>query len=342
MALPVVVAYFLVRTIRNPAYFTSLGERLGFLPSSFRQTAPGALWLHAVSVGEVTAAIELVRRLREEYPRAPLFLSVGTLAGYGTAKEKMANRVNGIFYAPIDLVFAIRRVLRSLQPALVVVLETEIWPNLFREVKRAGCGLVVVNGRISDRTEARYRRLSWFFREVLQWPDVVLAQSEAICERYLAMGAPATRVQVGGNLKYDFVPKEVDAASPVRQVIENAQPAEIWIAASTMPPAFTGDVDEDDVVVQAFQALAEKRPRLLLVLAPRRPERFDGAAAKLEAAGIRYVRRSRLQQALELPGVLLLDTIGELSGLFSLADVVFMGGTLAFTFPVMLAKKNRS
>ncbi len=329
MALPAVLAYFLFRSVRHSAYFSSLGQRLGFLPASFRQTVPGAIWLHAVSVGEVVAVIELARRLRLEFPRAPLFLSVGTLAGHATAQEKLSSTVTGVFYAPLDQVFAVRRVLRTLQPAIVVILETEIWPNLFREVKRAGCGLLILNGRISDRTEARYRRMRWFFQEVLRWPDAILAQTELIRERYLAMGAPADRVKIGGNLKYDFLPREAEAGTPVRQLIDGLRPAEVWIAASTMPPASDGDVDEDDAVIAAFRDLAPKHPRMLLVLVPRKPERFDGAAAKLAAAGISFVRRSNLQAPLELPGALLLDSIGELSGLFPLADVVFMGGTLA-------------
>jgi tetraacyldisaccharide 4'-kinase len=328
LALPAILGYFLVRSVRDSAYFTSLGQRLGFLPASFRQTVPGAIWLHAVSVGEVVAVIELARRLRLEFPRAPIFLSVGTLAGHATAREKLAATVTGVFFAPVDHVFAVRRVLRTLQPALVVILETEIWPNLFREAKRAGCGLLIVNGRISDRTAARYRRLRWFFREVLRWPDAVLAQSESIRERYLAMGTPAGQVRIGGNLKYDFLPRELDAASPVRRLIDGLRPAQVWIAASTMPPASAGDVDEDDAVIAAFRGLVPKHPRLLLVLVPRKPERFDSAAAKLAAAGISFVRRSKLDVPLDLPGVLLLDSIGELSGLFPLADVVFMGGTL--------------
>ena len=329
LALPAVFAYFLFRSLRNFAYFTSLGQRLGFLPASYRQTAPGAIWLHAVSVGEVMAVTELARRLRTVFPRAPLFLSVGTLAGYSTAREKTAGTITGVFYAPIDHVFAVRNVLRALQPAIVVILETEIWPNLFREAKRAGCGLVIVNGRISDRTAPRYRRLRWFFREVMRWPDAIQVQSEAMRERYLGMGAPEERVQVTGNLKYDFVPGEADAASPVRQLIEGMRPAEVWIAASTMPPASARDVDEDDAVIAAFRTLAPNHAHLLLVLAPRKPERFDTVAAKLDAAEVAYVRRSKLDGAPVLPGVLLLDSIGELSGLFPLADVVFMGGSLA-------------
>jgi 3-deoxy-D-manno-octulosonic-acid transferase len=329
LALPPLLGYFLFRSVRDSAYSNSLGQRLGFLPASFKQTVPGAIWLHAVSVGEVVTVVELARRLRVQFPHAPLFLSVGTLAGHAAAREKLADIATGLFYAPIDHVFVIRRVLRALQPAIVVILETEIWPNLFREVKRAGCGLLIVNGRISDRTEARYRRLRWFFREVLRWPDAVLAQTEPIRERYLAMGAPPEHITIGGNLKYDFLPREAAAGSPVRRFIDGLRPAEVWIAASTMPPASSGDIDEDDAVLAAFRELAPKHLRLLLVLVPRKPERFDVAAAKLTAAGIAFVRRSQIEMPLELPGVLLLDSIGELSGLFPLADAVFMGGTLA-------------
>jgi 3-deoxy-D-manno-octulosonic-acid transferase len=330
LVFPAVLAYFLVRSLRQPAYFTSLPHRLGFLSRrTFKQTVPGAIWLHAVSVGEVLSVMELARRLRAEFPLAPLFVSTATLAGRAIAREKLGGIVNGIFYAPIDHVFAVRRVLRTMRPAMVLILETEIWPNLFREAKRAGCALAILNGRISDRTERRYRRQRWFFREVMRWPDAVLVQSETMRERYLSIGTPPNRVSVGGNLKYDAVPREADPQSPARRFIEALRPAEVWIAASTMPPALAGDVDEDDAVIAAFQTLAPDHPRLLLVVAPRKPERFDVVATKLAEAGIRFVRRSDLQGPLQLPGAILLDSIGELGGLFPLGDVVFMGGTLA-------------
>jgi tetraacyldisaccharide 4'-kinase len=329
LALPALLAYFLLRSFRNPAYFTSLRQRLGFLSRHFNQTVPGAIWLHAVSVGEVLAIVELARRMRADFPRNPIFVSTGTLAGRAAARDKLAGIASGIFYAPIDHVFAVRRVLRTIRPALVAIVETEIWPNLFREAKRAGCGLVIVNGRISDRTHARYRRHRWFFCHVMQWPDAVLVQSEAMRERFLAMGTPAARVQIGGNLKYDFTPKELAADSPVRQFLERMQPAEVWIAASTMPPARSGDIDEDDIVIPAFRKLAEQHPGLLLVLAPRRPERFPVVAEKLARAAVPFLKRSELDGTLALPGVLLLDSIGELGGLFAFADAVFMGGTLA-------------
>jgi 3-deoxy-D-manno-octulosonic-acid transferase len=323
LALPVVVVYFLFRSLRNVAYFPSLWQRLGFLSRSFNQTVPGAIWLHAVSVGEVLSVIELASKLRAEFPRAALFVSSTTLAGRATARAKLAGLATGVFYAPIDHVFAVRRVLRTLQPALVIIVETEIWPNLFREAKRAGCGLIILNGRISDRTERRYRQQRWFFRQVMRWPDVVLAQSELMRDRYLAAGMRLARLIVGGNLKYDVVPQPADPESPVRRYIESLSPAEVWVAASTMPP------DEDDSVLEAFHQLIQQHTRLLLVLAPRKSERFEEVAEKLAMAGIRFVRRSELKGPLELPGVLLLDSMGELSGLFPLADVVFMGGTLA-------------
>jgi tetraacyldisaccharide 4'-kinase len=283
-------------------------------------------------VGEVLACVEFLRRLRAEFPHSRLFVSTSTLAGRATADDKLRDLADGVFYAPVDYVFAVRRVLRALCPAAVVIAETEIWPNLFREVHRTGAGLAMVNGRISDRAFPRYLPFRWFFRGVLSAADSILTQSDAIRERFLALGAFPERTRTSGNFKYDFEARAAAPGSPVLAFLERARPGKVWIAASTMPPAAAGDVDEDDAVIAAFQELAMRHPDLLLILAPRKPERFDAAARKLEAAGIRYARRSWLDsgQAGDLGcHVLLLDSIGELSGVFSAADVVFMGGTLA-------------
>ena len=327
---PIVLLYFLWRGLRRRAYFGSLTQRCGFLPASFRQTVPGAIWLHAVSVGEAIAAVELVRQLRLRLPRSPVFVSVSTLAGYETATQKLRDLAS-VLYAPLDYVFAVRRVLRALRPSLVIVMETEIWPNLFRETKRAGAGLLVINGRISGRALGRYRALRWFFGGVLAQVDLLLAQSEDMRQRWIRIGAPPDKVRAAGNLKYDFQPPEAAPESPVRRFLERLHPRAVWIAASTMPPAAAGDPDEDAAVIAAFQQVSARQPALLLLLAPRKPERFDAAAQALARAGIPYVRRSGLtgSEELPLPGALLLDSIGELSSLFPLADVVFMGGTLA-------------
>ncbi|MBX5496873.1 MAG: 3-deoxy-D-manno-octulosonic acid transferase, partial [Bryobacteraceae bacterium] len=325
LGLPVLLLYLLQRGLRDRRYFEDLGERFGFLPF-FRMTAPGAIWLHAVSVGEVLTCVELTRKLREQIPGAPVFVSVGTVAGRSIALQRLAGVVDGVFYAPLDYRFSVRRVLRRLKPSVVVVLETEIWPNLYREAKRFGCGLVIVNGRISDKAFPKYRSWRWFFSTVLAWPDAILAQDERSAKRYRELGAE--RVEPIGNLKYDFRPVG-ELPEALARFLEDQKGANIWIAASTMPPAEPGDVDEDDIVIDAFQRLAARYPDLLLLLAPRKPERFEVVAEKLAKAGVSFVRRSSLPAALAPPGVLLLDSIGELSRLFGAADVVFMGGSLA-------------
>lgn len=280
------------------------------------------------------SAVALIRCLREQQPDLPVYVSTATLAGHSTAEQRLKGIADGVFFAPLDYRSVVRRVLRALRPAAVVILETEIWPNLYREAKRSGASLVVVNGRISDRALPRYRRWRGLFRHVLLWPDAILTQSEEDRRRYIAAGAPDELVSAAGNLKYDLTPP-ASAAPEIRAFLDRVKPAQVWVAASTMPPAAPDDPDEDDAVIAAFRELVSTHPRLLLILAPRRPERFDEAAGKLARAGVRFVRRSKVEAGLEagsnvtLPGVLLLDSIGELAPLFAYADAVFMGGTLA-------------
>jgi tetraacyldisaccharide 4'-kinase len=329
-ALPVLLLYFLFRGLGNRGYWRSLPQRFGFLPRSFIQTGPGAIWLHAVSVGEVLSCVEFLRQLRAEFPRTRIFVSTSTLAGRATADDKLAALADGVFYVPVDYVFAVRRVLRTLRPSIVVIAETEIWPNLFRETKRTGAALTLVNGRISDKAFGRYRHWVGLFRAILPAADAILAQSEEIRQRFIALGAPPEKVRAAGNFKYDFEPRALPQSSPVGELLASVRPSQVWIAASTMPPAAADDVDEDDIVISAFQQLAPRHPGLLLILAPRKPERFAVTAGKLDSAGVPYLRRSALGNSNGArPRVLLLDSIGELSGLFAVADVVFMGGTLA-------------
>lgn len=316
------------RGIRDRRYFSGIGERLGFLPGAFRRKGAGAVWLHAVSVGEILTAVELLRKLKRDIPGAPLFVSTTTLAGRAMADQKLAGLAGGVFFLPFDYVSCVRRVLRTIRPAVVVIMETEIWPNLFREARRAGAELLIVNGRISDRAAPRYARFRWFFRHALGHASRILVQTPRDLQRYLAAGAREDSVTVAGNMKFDFEPSAGAPPQEIARFLERLRPGAVWIAASTMPPAKAGDPDEDDAVIAAFRRVAERRPDLLLMLVPRRPERFEDAAAKLD--GLPHLRRSRLDatSSLTLPGVLLVDSIGELSSLFALADVVFMGGTL--------------
>ena len=282
-------------------------------------------------MGEVASTVEFLKRLRAEFPNTRLFVSAGTITGKATAEEKLSDLVDGVFYAPVDFVFAVRRVLRTLRPSVVVIAETEIWPNLYRETKRVGAGLIVVNGRISDRAFVRYQRLRALFQAVLAQVDLVLAQSDEIADRFVALGAPKDRVQSGGNFKYDFNAAGAGMAAPVRAFLDRVRPGEGMDRGKYHAPAERGDPDEDDVAIGAFQELAARYRNLLLILVPRKPALFEAAAEKLAQAGVAFVRRTQLNgdPPLTLPGVLLLDTIGELGAIFAAGDVVFMGGTLA-------------
>ncbi len=316
--------------LRQRDYARNLIERFGYLPRELKQTGHSAIWLHAVSVGEIAAAAGLIDALRKQFPLATVFVSASTLAGRRLAEQKLGDRVDGIFYLPADYCFAIRRVLSHIKPVVVVILETEIWPNLYHEIKKTGAGLLTVNGRISPKTFPRYQKARWLFREVLALPDAILAQDAVSYARFAALMDDTRTLSVGGNLKYDQDSSGKAPPAAITALLERLNPQQVWVAASTMPPAQEDDPDEDDVVIASFLDLGRRYPNLLLILAPRRPERFGSAAAKLGEAGIPYLRRSELQatDTLPLPGVLLLDTIGELASVFPLADVVFMGGTL--------------
>ena len=317
---PVFLLYLLWRSVRNTTYLRSLPERFGSLPASWRQTVPGAIWFHAVSLGEVLAAAPLIEELRRTAPDAPLFLSVGTLTGRAVAEKRIAGSVHGVFYAPFDFVWVVRRVLRLLRPSAVVILETEIWPNLFHEAARIGSGVVLVNGRISDRALGRYRRFHIFFSAFLSLCDRILAQSDTMRARFVRIGAPRALVETGGNLKYDFPPPATPSDPRLHEFLRAAPEKKLWIAASTSADR---DIEEEDAVIVAQREM----PGWRLIVAPRHPERFGAIAGKLRASGLRWTGRT----ALDDPGadVLLLDSVGELSGLFAFADAVFMGGTLA-------------
>ena len=326
LAFPFLVVYVLVRSLRDRRYLRTLAERFGTLPPSFQRTLPGAIWLHAVSVGEVLSAVELVKRLRTVFPDTAIFLSTTTLGGREAAQARVSALVEGIFYSPIDYVWIVRRILRRLRPSVVVIMETEIWPNLFREVRRSGAGLVVVNGRISDKALPSYQRWRSFFRYVLQLPSMILVQSDEQRRRYLTVGAPQHLVRVSGNLKHDFDPESAKLTPALERWLSSGSDP-LWVAASTVAPEFAGDCDEDDAVISAWLSIRKNRA-LRLLIAPRKPERFDVVANKLAKAGISFARRSTLP-ASHMADVLLLDSIGELAAVFRYADVVFMGGTLA-------------
>lgn len=320
------------RLISRDGYSNRFAERLGFLPRSFSRTKPNSVWLHAVSVGEVISAVPLIKHIRRQEPKVAVYLSVSTVAGRRAAEREAESLVDGVFYSPIDYVSCVRRTIRAVRPALLVVLETEIWPNLYSEAKRAGASLAVVNGRISDRTWERYRKLRSFFCPVLQLADLVSVQSTADYDRYSALGVRTRKLHLESNLKYDAAAPQGTADIPTFGA------EQVWIAASTVGPNERGSlekhqIDEDDIVIRTFSQLIAEFPKLLLILAPRQPARFDLVARKLDECGIPFARRSKMNlhhpPELRMPSILLLDTLGELAGAYHRADVVFVGGSIA-------------
>lgn len=327
-ALPLLLLHVASRLLKRNGYRQRLAERFGFLPPQFNQTQSGCIWLHAVSVGEVSTSLPLLRHFRQHAPDIPLYLSTSTLAGRQIADKQAQGLVNGIFFLPFDLGPCMRRAFRTIRPRLLVVMETELWPNLFATAYASGTPLAILNGRISDRTWPTYQRWRWFFRKLLQIPDLVQVQSQTDLQRYRHMGVPEQRLVVDANLKYDAV----NSALPLSFPTFGAE--QVWIAASTVGPDEAGSlkkhsVDEDDLVLSAFLQLAKTNPKLLLIIAPRQPARFDKVAAKLDTLALQYARRSNEPKQLRLPGVLLLDTLGELARVYGTADVVFVGGSLA-------------
>ena len=323
MALIVLGPYYLLRARRTRKNGRGVRERLGKLPPHLRQSAPGAMWLHAVSVGEALAVALLVPLLRQRFPARRILVSTTTDAGQELAATKLAS--DGTFYNPLDFAFSCRRALRAIQPGLVVIAETEFWPRFLREAKLAGARVVVVNGRVSDRSFGGYYRWRNSMRPVLAHVDRFLMQSEEDARRVREIGAPAERVFVTGNLKYDLAPPASSAfITWLEGELGRQQRGPVIVAGSVT-------AGEEALVLMAFGVVQGQFPRALLVLAPRKPERFDVAASLIAESNRKLVRRS--QWKLEAPldeaaSVVLLDSVGELAAVYRLADAVFVGGSL--------------
>src|SRR6266404_4289938 len=274
--------YWLVKGLRQRKYLFNLRERLGLSTVSLDKLpagGPGAIWIHAVSVGELLSSIALAKRLKETYPNRPLVVSTTTITAQSLARERL-EFADAVFYFPLDWSFCVRRVLRAVRPSLIVVLETEIWPNFLRETRRQNIPVLFASGRISDRSFARYQRylakfgffLRPFLRTALGNASAFLMQSEKDAERIRALGAPAERVSVSGNLKYDM---ELPAATPLSSWLEAEARRQ-----GRSPIVVAGSVvaTEEPLALIAFGVVQGEHPNALLVLAPRKPERFEAAA----------------------------------------------------------------
>jgi 3-deoxy-D-manno-octulosonic-acid transferase len=314
--------YWLLQMLRRDKYRAGLGERLGRVPARLlRPERPAAAWMHAVSVGEVLAASSLIEELRALFPGGRIVVSTTTTTGQKLARQRFGEE--NVFYFPLDFAFAIRPYLRSLQPRLVVLAETEFWPNFLRLAKASGARVAVVNARISDRSLPGYRRWRGLLPGVLLNVKLFLAQSEEDKRRLISIGAASERVQVAGNLKFDTRARLPSAAlDPLRAALAGAGPAQTVICGSTVE-------GEEALLLRAFEIVFTRHPQAVMVVAPRHPERFDAVAGLLAASGMPWRRRTALPADDRMTGgVLLLDTIGELSALYALGSVAFVGGSL--------------
>jgi 3-deoxy-D-manno-octulosonic-acid transferase len=319
--------YLLYQAVRYRKYVTSLPQRLGILPVSFNLDADESIWIHAVSVGEVLTARALLQELRERYPRLRIFLSTTTITGHQVARNNL-QYVDEVFYFPFDFRFIVQRTLRLVKPRLFIMMETELWPNLLRACHAGGVRTLLVNGRISSRSFPRYKLAKPLFRHVLAHVDRFCMQGEESARRIVDMGADPARVTVTGSLKFDSLEIPGITAAPDRgqnrvlRYFRIAPERPVVIAASTLK-------GEEEPVLEAFQRIRSTRPNALLVIAPRKPERFDDVERLARRSGWNVARRSDLRVDAEpRHDVVILDTIGELAQLFQVGTVVFVGGSL--------------
>jgi len=316
--------YWLYQIVRHGKYRTGFAERVGKVPA--RLTAGDSagpkrvIWVHAVSVGEVLAVSGLVEEMRQQFPRHRVVVSTTTDTGQALARKRFGEE--NVFYFPMDFAFAIRSFLQALRPELVVLAETEFWPNFLRLAQASGARIAVVNGRISDRSWPNYKRFRWALRRVLEHVDLFLAQTQEDGARLQSIGAEAARVRVTGNLKFDgSLPAPPPIVESLRQALTAEGAGPVLVCGSTVE-------DEEPPLLKAFENVRVGHPRAVMILAPRRPERFDEVAILLQQLGIPLWRRSRWQGETLAGGVLLVDSIGELAALYALADVAFVGGSL--------------
>jgi 3-deoxy-D-manno-octulosonic-acid transferase len=306
--------YWLFRMATSGKYREGLSERLGFVPGRLRKRdAQPVIWLHAVSVGEVLAASSLIAQLSARAEGYRVVVSTTTRTGQKIARDRFG--ADNVFYFPLDFAFAVRAWLRALRPALLVLLETEFWPRMLVECHRAHIPIAVVNARISDRSWPRYYRLRKLWSKLLNPTALVLAQSELDAERLMAIGAG--NVEVSGNLKFDIrVVKPAPVTQALRQFLKSDQ--KVIVCGSTLE-------GEEEMLLDAMPASA------IMILAPRHPERFAVVAQLLKRRQARWLRRSEWLRAPEplRPGtVLLLDSIGELASVYSVASLALIGGSL--------------
>jgi 3-deoxy-D-manno-octulosonic-acid transferase len=312
MALPFIFLRLLWRSRRLPDYHKGWAERLGFCPWALEKS----IWIHAVSVGETLAAIPLIKMLLKEFPQLPVVVSNMTPTGAARVKAALGDSVKQV-YIPYDLPAAVDRFLQRIHPRVVIIMETELWPNLLASCRQQSIPVVIANARLSEKSAKGYACIPWLSREMMCSVHSLAAQANADAERFVALGLPRERMMVTGNLKFDLDLPEGLSEKSVWLRDQLGRERSVWIAASTHP-------GEEEIILTAHQALLNKDPQMLLVLVP-------GVAELIAQRGLQFVQRSEGGACSPQTSVYLGDTMGELLLMYAAADIAFVAGSFSQT-----------
>ena len=318
------IPYFLFRSLLSKRFRKALPQRLGFFESpSFQRP----IWVHAASVGEVFCSIPLLKKIKNEFPHSRIVLTTMTSTGNETAKSHLPE-TNQVLFVPIDHPLILRRTINKIQPGLLLIAETELWPNLLRSCGKKGIPIILFNGRISQRSFRRYFRFRFFFKECLKYISLFLMQTEEDRKRIIKIGGESQKTRAVGNLKFDqpFPSLTPETRNKIAKTLGLSGKENVLIAGSTHS-------GEEEILVPFFKELKKKDPNLLLILAPRHLQRLEEVERILKKEALSWLRKTSLpigagRSDQEHPEVILLDTMGELMGIYSLGTLVFVGGSL--------------
>ena len=317
LALPIVYLRLLMRARREPAYAARRSERFGGVPDDIK---PGAIWFHTVSAGESIAAAPLIKKMIDNLPQQNFLVTTMTPTGSEQVHQHLGDSVDHC-YAPYDFTFAVRSFLRKTQPRMLVLMETEIWPNLIMQANAQGIPVVLINARMSQRSARGYQRMSWLSRPVLGAITHIACQSAEHMQRFIDLGVDAQKVSVLGSVKYDLqLPQNLAKQASLLKTRLNLRARPVWIAASTHP-------GEEEQIIQAHLSLRSQLPELCLLLVPRHPHRAADLGALVNQHNLSW-RASSEGPTAGVYDVIVGDVMGQLLALYSLADVAFVGGSL--------------
>jgi 3-deoxy-D-manno-octulosonic-acid transferase len=315
---PLFILHLLIRSIKAPAYRARWAERFGFYKDAAPERAP--IWVHAVSVGEAQAALPLIRKLHDLDADHPVLVTTHTPTGSQRVQETLGEDVLHV-YVPYDLPGAVGRFLKHMQPRMAIIMETEIWPNLYAACRQRNIPLLLANARLSERSMKGYKKLGKFTRETLNNITCIAAQGQSDAARFITLGANPDKMQVTGNIKFDIqLPASLTETAAVLRRDWGVE-RRVWIAASTHQ-------GEDELILNAHAQVMHALPDALLVLVPRHPERFDSVSSLCEKRGYNVVRRSQHRACANDVDIYIGDSMGELDLLYAASDLAFIGGSL--------------